>query len=70
MLHSTDHPLAFLPTYFSPNIQSLANSPPVNVPLDAVMLLVPLKPVEVDHTAYKAIVSKDLTINKGANSQS
>ena len=70
MLHSADHPLAFSPTYFSPNILSLANSPAVNVPLDTIMLLVPLNSVEVDHTANKAIVSKDLTINKGANSQS
>ena len=69
-LHSADHPLAFSPTYFSSNIQSLANSLAVNVPLDAIMLMVPLNPVEVDHTANKAIVSKDLTINKGANSQS
>ena len=37
MLHSADHPMAFLPTYFSPNIQSLANSPAINVPLDAVI---------------------------------
>ena len=35
-LHSADYPLAFSPTYFSPNIQSLANSLAVNVPLDAV----------------------------------
>ena len=70
MLHSADHPLAFSPTYFSPNIQSLANSPDVNVPLDAVTLLVPLNPVEVDHTVNKAIVPKDLTIDKGVNSQS
>ena len=58
-LHSADHPLAFSPTYFSPNIQSLANSLAVNVPLDAITLLVPLNPVEVDHTVSKAIVSKD-----------
>ena len=68
-LPSADYPLAFLPTYFSPNIRSLANSPAVNVPLDAVTLLVPLNPV-VDHTVSKAIVPKDLTINMGANSQS
>ena len=70
MLHSADHPLAFSPTYFSPNIQSLANSPAINVPLDAVTLLVPFNPVEVDHTVNKDIVSKDLTIGKGQNSQS
>ena len=58
-LPSADYPLAFSPTYFSPNIQSLANSPAVNVPLDAITLLVPLNPVEVDHTVSKAIVPKD-----------
>ena len=67
-LPSADYPLAFSPTYFSPNIQSLANSPAVNVPLDAITLLVPLNPVEVDHTVSKAIVPKDLTINKGSKS--
>ena len=70
MLHSADHPLAFSPTYFSPNIQSLANSLAINVPLDAITLLVPLNQVEVDHTVNKAIVPKDLTIDKGVNSQS
>ena len=69
-LPSADYPLAFLPTYFSPNIQSLANSPAVNVPLDAVTLLVPLNPVEVDHTVSKAIVPKEQTIDMGKNSQS
>ena len=63
-LPSADHPLAFSPTYFSPNIQSLANSPAINVPLDAITLLVPLNPVEVDHTVNKAAVLKDLTIKK------
>ena len=70
MLHSADHPLVFSPTYFSPNIQSLANSPAVNVPLDAVMLLVPLNPVEVDHTVDKATAPKDLTIDKRVDAQS
>ena len=70
MLHSGDHPLAFSPTYFSPNIQSLANSPTVNVPLDAVTLLVPLNPVEVDHMVTKAIAPKDLTIDKKVDMQS
>ena len=70
MLHSADHPLAFSPTYFLPNIQSLANSPAANVLLDAIALLVPLNPVEVDHTINKDVVSKDLTISKGENSQS
>ena len=69
-LPSADYPLAFWPTYFSPNIQSLANSPAVNVPLDAIMLLVPLNPVEVDHTVSKAIVPKDLAVDSGTNPQS
>ena len=68
-LPSVDYPLAFLPTYFSPNIQSQANSPAVNVPLDAVTLLVPFNPVEVDQTVSKAIVPEDLTIDMGTNSQ-
>ena len=68
-LHSADHPLAFSPTYFSPNIQSLANSPAVNVPLDAVMLLVPLNLVEVDHTVTKATAPEDLTTNKRVDMQ-
>ena len=70
MLHSADHPLAFSPTYFSPNIQSLANSLAVNVPLDAIMLLVPLNPVEVDHTVDKATAPKDLTIDNIVDAQS
>ena len=70
MLHSADHPLAFSPTYFSPNIQSLANSLAVNVLLDAIMLLVPLNPIEVDHTVTKATAPKDLTINRKVDMQS
>ena len=31
-LPSADHPMAFSPMYFSPNLQSLANSPVVTVP--------------------------------------
>ena len=68
-LHSADHPLAFSPTYFLPNIQTLANSLAVNVPLDAVTLLVPLNPVEVDHTVNKATAPKDLTIDKRVDAQ-
>ena len=64
MLHSADHPLAFLPTYFSPNMQSLANSLAVNVPLDAITLLVPLNPVEADHRVAKVTAQKDLTISE------
>ena len=70
MLHSPGHPLAFPLTYFSPNIQSLANSLAVNVPLDAITLLVPLSPVEVNHTIAKAIAPKELTINKKIDMQS
>ena len=70
MLHSADHPSAFSPTYFSPNIQSLANSLAVNVPLDAIMLLVPLNPVEVDHMVDKATAPKDLTIDKRVDAHS
>ena len=69
-LHSVDHPLAFSPTYFSPNIQSLANSPAINVPLDAVTLLVPLNPVEVDHTVDKVTAQKDLTCSEKVDMQS
>ena len=69
MLHSADHPLAFSPTYFSPNMQSLANSLAINVPLDAVTLLVPLNPVEVDHKVAKPTAPKDLTVNKKVDMQ-
>ena len=44
-LNSVDHPLAFSPTYFSPILQSLANSPTVKVPVDTVTVLVPLHPI-------------------------
>ena len=64
ILHSADHPLAFLPTYFSPNMQSLANSPAVIVPMDAVTLLVPLNPVAADHTVTKTAAPKDITDKK------
>ena len=64
MLCSADHRLDFSPTYFSPNMQSLANSLAVNVLLDAITLLVPLNPVEADHTVTKVTAPKDLTISK------
>ena len=70
MLPSADHPLAFSPTYFSPNTLSLANSLAVNVPLDAITLLVPLNPVEVNHMVTQAIAPKDLTIDKKGDMQS
>ena len=70
MLHSVDHPLAFSPTYFSPNLQSLANSPAINVPLDAVTLLVPLNPVEVDHMVNNGLAAqKDLTLREKVDMQ-
>ena len=49
-LPSVDHPMAFSPTYFSPNLQSLANSPVVTVPIKAVTLVVPLSPINSDKT--------------------
>ena len=61
MLNSVDHPLAFSPTYFSPNLQSLANSPTVKVPVDTVTVLLPLHPLEVDHTVNNELLAqKDL----------
>ena len=69
-LHSADHPLAFSPTYFSSKMQSLANSLAVNVPLDAITLLVPLNPIDVDHAVAKATAPKDLTIDKKIEVQS
>ena len=63
-LHSADHPLAFSPTYFSPNMQSLANSPAVNVPIDAITLLVSLNTVAADHTVTKTTAPKDITVDK------
>ena len=49
-LPSADRPMAFSPMYFSPNLQSLANSPVVTVPIKAVTLVVPLNPVNPDNT--------------------
>ena len=70
MLHSVDHPLAFSPTYFSPNLQSLANSPAIIVPLDAVTLLVPLNPVEVDHMVNNGLAAqKNLTLSEKVDMQ-
>ena len=64
-LSSADHPLAF-----SPNLQSLANSPAVNVPIEAVMLVVPLNPVNANNTVSTAVIPKGLTIELGATSKS
>ena len=69
MLHSVDHPLAFSPTYFSLNIQFQANSPAVNVPLNDVALMVPLNPVEVNHTVTSITAPMDLTINRKVDMQ-
>ena len=70
MLHSVDHPLAFSPTYFSPNLQSLANSPAVNVPIDTVIVLVPLSPLEVDHTVNNRLAAqRDLTLSEKIDMQ-
>ena len=70
-LNSGDHPLAFSPTYFSPNLQSLANSPTVKVPVDTVTVLVPLHPFEVDHTVNKELLTqKDLTCSEKVDTQS
>ena len=48
-LNNTDHPLAFSPTYFSPTLQSLADSPTVEVPMNPVTVLLPLQPLEIGH---------------------
>ena len=65
MLNSVDHPLAFSPTYFSPNIQPLANSSTVKVPVDTVTVLLPLHPLEVDHTVNNELLAqKDLTCSE------
>ena len=70
MLNSVDHPLAFSPTYFSPNLQSLANSPTVKVPVDTVTVLVPLQPLEVDHTVNNELVAqKDLALSEKVDVQ-
>ena len=69
-LNSVDHPLAFSPTYFSPNLQSLANSPTVKVPVDTVTVLVPLQPLEVDHTVNnKLVAQKDLALSEKVDRQ-
>ena len=70
MLNSVDHPLAFSPTYFSPNLQSLANSPTVKVPVDTVTVLVPLQPLEIYHTVNNELVAhRELTLSKKVDMQ-
>ena len=61
MLSNADHPLAFSPTYFSPTLQSLADSPTVEVPVNPVTVLLPLWPLEVGHTVNNELLAqKDL----------
>ena len=76
-LPSADHPMAFSPTYFSPSLQSLANSPVVTVPIKAVTLVVPLNPVnsnnttsEVTNTISEVVIPQGLTVELGPPSKS
>ena len=60
-LSSVDHPLAFSPTYFSPTLQSLADSPTVEVPVNPVTVLLPPQQLEVKHTVNSELLAqKDL----------
>ena len=54
-----DHPLAFSPTYFSPTLQSLADSPTVEVPVDPVTVLLPPQPLEVEHTVNSKLLAQN-----------
>ena len=69
-LPSTDNPMAFSPTYFSPNLQSLANSPVVTVPIEAVTLVVPLNPVNSNNTVSEAVIPQGITDELGPTSKS
>ena len=61
MLNNADHPLAFSPTYFSPILQSPADSPTVEVPVNPVTVLLPLQPLEVGPTVNNELLAqKDL----------
>ena len=61
-LSNVDHPLAFSPTYFSPTLQSLADSPTVEVPVNPVTVLLPPQPLEVEYTINSELLAqKDLT---------
>ena len=51
-------------------MQSLANSPAVNVPIDAITLQVPLNQVAADHTVTKTTAPKDITVDKKLDAQS
>ena len=59
MLNNTDHPLAFSPTYFSPTLQSLADSPTVEVPMNPVTVLLPLQPLEIGHMVNSELVAQN-----------
>ena len=53
--------MAFSPTYFSPTLQSLADSPTVEVPVNPVTVLLPPQPLEVEHTVNSELLAqKDL----------
>ena len=69
-LPSVDHPMAFSPTYFSPYLQSLANSPVVTVPIKAVMLVVLLNSVNSDNTISEVAIPQALTAELGPPSKS
>ena len=68
-LPSADHPMAFSPMYFSPNLQSLANSPVATVPIKAVMLVVPLNPVNSNNTTSEVVIPQGLTAELGPPSK-
>ena len=68
-LPSVDYPMAFSPMYFSLNLQSLANSPVVTVPIEAVMLVVPLNPVNSDNTTSEVVIPQGLTAKLGPPSK-
>ena len=69
-LPSVDHPMAFSPMYFSPNLQSLANSPVVSVQIEAVTLMVPLNLVNSDNTISEVVIPQGLTTELGPPSES
>ena len=64
-LNSVHHPLAF-----SPNLQSLANSPTVKVPVDTVTVLLPLHPLEVENTVNNELLAqKDLMCGENVDTE-
>ena len=55
-------PWLFPPTYFSPTLHSLADSPTVEVPVNPVTVLLPPQPLEVEYTINSELLAqKDLT---------